>query len=113
MGIMVPFVRAFVIWLGERRAIRFEDGTWELREQAVQEEKEKLFVREEVLRLPEMAYDGGDEEEGDVGCCSICLDEFEEGGMLRVLLPCRHMFHTDCIVPWLTERKTYCPLCKT
>jgi len=43
--------------------------------------------------------------------CSICLEEYEEGEMLR-MLPCHHMFHTECIVPWLTERFPNCPLCK-
>jgi len=25
---------------------------------------------------------------------------------------CRHAFHTECILPWLTERQGCCPLCK-
>ena len=43
--------------------------------------------------------------------CSICLEEYEVGEQLR-LLPCKHCFHTDCILPWLTQRSPMCPLCK-
>jgi hypothetical protein len=39
------------------------------------------------------------------------LDEFEDKERLRVL-PCRHKFHQVCLVPWLTERHSSCPLCK-
>ncbi len=44
--------------------------------------------------------------------CSICLEDYEEGEKLRVL-PCNHVFHTECIVPWLTDRNSNCPLCKS
>lgn len=45
--------------------------------------------------------------------CSICIDEFEDGETIRVLPKCKHGFHFDCIKPWLTERQSCCPLCKT
>ena len=45
--------------------------------------------------------------------CSICIDEFEDGETIRVLPKCHHGFHFDCIKPWLTERQSCCPLCKT
>ena len=44
--------------------------------------------------------------------CSICICEFEEGEELRLLPACGHMFHTECILPWLTEKKNACPLCQ-
>lgn len=42
--------------------------------------------------------------------CIVCLMEFEEDEMVKIL-PCGHMFHTDCIDEWL-KRSTFCPLCK-
>ena len=44
--------------------------------------------------------------------CSICIDDFETGEKIRLLPRCGHAFHTDCILPWLTERSGSCPLCK-
>jgi len=44
--------------------------------------------------------------------CSICLEEFTATEKLRQL-PCNHLFHTSCILPWLTQQNPSCPLCKT
>lgn len=44
--------------------------------------------------------------------CSICIDEFVPGERLRLLPRCDHAFHTECILPWLTERQGCCPMCK-
>ena len=44
--------------------------------------------------------------------CPICIDNFEDGERIRVLPKCKHGFHTDCLMPWLTERQGCCPLCK-
>eukprot|EP00985_Skeletonema_marinoi_P004145 scaffold1811_cov137-Skeletonema_marinoi.AAC.16 len=59
---------------------------------------------------------GSDAGTGDMfassSCCPICIEEFEPGEKLRVL-PCKHLFHIDCIMPWLTERQGCCPQCRT
>jgi hypothetical protein len=43
--------------------------------------------------------------------CAVCLLDFEAGQRVAEL-PCSpaHVFHRQCIVPWLRTRKT-CPLC--
>ncbi|KAL2344215.1 hypothetical protein Fmac_005500 [Flemingia macrophylla] len=43
--------------------------------------------------------------------CAICLLEFEEDNVLRLLTLCCHVFHQDCIDLWLRSHKT-CPVCR-
>lgn len=42
--------------------------------------------------------------------CSICQEVFAVGDQV-LKLPCRHLFHSDCVRGWL-EAKTTCPLCR-
>jgi hypothetical protein len=44
--------------------------------------------------------------------CSICILDYKAGDKLKILPNCHHAFHTDCIVPWLTEHSGHCPLCR-
>ena len=44
--------------------------------------------------------------------CSICICDFDHGEELRLLPECGHVFHTECILPWLTEKRNTCPLCQ-
>ncbi|KAF8005635.1 hypothetical protein BT93_K0039 [Corymbia citriodora subsp. variegata] len=46
------------------------------------------------------------------GSCSICLGEYKEGELLRLLPECRHFFHMKCVDTWLRLHAT-CPVCRT
>ncbi|PIN05123.1 hypothetical protein CDL12_20121 [Handroanthus impetiginosus] len=43
--------------------------------------------------------------------CAICLVEFNSSDVLRLLPPCYHVFHQECIDLWLESHKT-CPVCR-
>ena len=42
--------------------------------------------------------------------CVICLSEFQIGEQ-ESILPCFHIFHSNCIEKWISEKK-WCPVCK-
>lgn len=66
-----------------------------------------------ISSLPTLKYNknqaNGAASDGEV--CSVCLESFREGEMVRELTRCRHLFHTDCIDMWLYSHIT-CPLCR-
>ncbi|KAM0845497.1 hypothetical protein ACQ4PT_056334 [Festuca glaucescens] len=52
---------------------------------------------------------GGGEE---AATCSVCLGEFQLGETVRLLPVCLHLYHAECIDPWLETHST-CPLCRS
>lgn len=44
--------------------------------------------------------------------CAICLEDFVPGSSIIRELPCTHIFHPECIDPFLMRDSSLCPVCK-
>lgn len=44
--------------------------------------------------------------------CPICLDDFASGETIIRELPCGHIFHPECVDPFLKSSSSLCPVCK-
>ncbi|GJN27440.1 hypothetical protein PR202_gb15467 [Eleusine coracana subsp. coracana] len=44
--------------------------------------------------------------------CTVCLGEFQDGELVRLLPKCGHAFHVPCIDTWLRAHVN-CPLCRS
>ncbi|RZC75240.1 hypothetical protein C5167_050716 [Papaver somniferum] len=68
----------------------------------------------EGLKRERYSYgSGGDnpaKNSSDANACVICMEKFEAGTVVRYM-PCSHIFHEVCLVPWLQENNS-CPLCR-
>jgi hypothetical protein len=59
------------------------------------------------------AREGADASLATRECC-VCMEDlaaFTDGSSDTVMLPCSHVFHNQCLVPWFSRRST-CPMCR-
>ncbi|GER26454.1 RING/U-box superfamily protein [Striga asiatica] len=66
-----------------------------------------------ISTYPKIAYTSvGGGDCGNDGVCAICLGEYGEKEVLRVLPDCGHRFHVMCVDAWLKMRAS-CPVCRS
>ncbi|KAL0435607.1 UNVERIFIED_CONTAM: RING-H2 finger protein ATL16 [Sesamum radiatum] len=68
----------------------------------------ELLIRE----IPTFQYSKHGGVCSSLSRCVVCLSEFQDYDMLRVLPKCSHAFHLDCIDVWLLSNSN-CPLCRS
>uniref|UniRef100_A0ACD5U355 Uncharacterized protein n=1 Tax=Avena sativa TaxID=4498 RepID=A0ACD5U355_AVESA len=63
-------------------------------------------------QLPVSVYDSSsDDATGGKAECAVCIVEFRDGDLARLLPRCGHRFHAACVDTWLRLHST-CPLCR-
>ncbi|KAG9140984.1 hypothetical protein Leryth_012573 [Lithospermum erythrorhizon] len=68
--------------------------------------------KDEMSQIPEVVFKSGqDIVQGAATDCPICLGEFREGEVVRILPICSHGFHVNCIDKWLASHSS-CPICR-
>lgn len=65
----------------------------------------------EKLPCHTVTEDNRKDSAGDMICCTICLQELQQGETARSLPPCHHIFHMPCVDKWLMRHGS-CPVCR-
>ncbi|XP_042504276.1 RING-H2 finger protein ATL39-like [Macadamia integrifolia] len=64
-----------------------------------------------VAAIPTMKFNREAFRSVEDAQCSICLGEYQEKEILRIMPKCGHNFHLSCIDIWLQKQST-CPVCR-
>lgn len=70
--------------------------------------KISFYYRENNRRNYNERSNGDNDEEGKR--CAVCLEDFQPKEEVMTT-PCNHMFHEECIVPWV-KSNGQCPVCR-
>ncbi|GAA5962556.1 hypothetical protein JCM3765_003727 [Sporobolomyces pararoseus] len=95
------------VWGGEAN---FQNLLNDLMEQAAGRAGPVPATEEMIEKLPKVEVTEELLSHDTVKDCTICQDDFVVSDTLASL-PCRHLFHPDCIIPWLKTSGT-CPVCR-
>ncbi|XP_078407290.1 E3 ubiquitin-protein ligase RNF130 isoform X2 [Cetorhinus maximus] len=68
-------------------------------------------ARKATSKLTTRTVRKGDKEtDPEFDHCAVCIEGYKSKDVVRIL-PCKHVFHKQCVDPWLNEHCT-CPICK-
>ncbi|XP_062440528.1 E3 ubiquitin-protein ligase RNF128 isoform X1 [Rhea pennata] len=81
------------------------------RAQSRKQRRLKAEAKKAIGQLQLRTLKQGDKETGPDGdSCAVCIEVYKPNEVVRILT-CNHLFHKNCIDPWLLEHRT-CPMCK-
>lgn len=72
---------------------------------------ETPFIQLDIDKLKYNCSDKFSSDSHKYETCVICFNEFTNGEEILQLPVCGHIYHTNCLIPWL-ERKNKCAICK-
>ncbi|XP_075521212.1 RING-H2 finger protein ATL67-like [Primulina tabacum] len=64
-----------------------------------------------INSYPKFVFSRRNGNGGNDTVCSICLCDYREAEMLRMLPDCKHRFHVTCVDAWL-KLNASCPVCR-
>lgn len=73
-------------------------------------QKDAEIVKKLMREQPHLASSAALKIGHSVNECSICQESIDVGHTVYKL-PCRHVYHVDCVTQWLQQNHT-CPLCR-
>jgi len=81
-----------------------------MEEHKSQPTSEQVVTNLPVFSLQERHCKRNDKGEIELPNCPICCETLQLADK-ALLIPCGHMFHSQCILPWLNQNST-CPVCR-
>ena len=77
------------------------------------EDVKKVLSEEELEKLPVSTFKELDSSITNINTkCTVCQEEFCPNDKVRCL-PCKHVYHQECVDGWLTSHSHKCPCCRT
>ncbi|KAM0906214.1 hypothetical protein ACQ4PT_016896 [Festuca glaucescens] len=83
-------------------------------------EQQLGLAPDDVAVLPKFTYHAaspgrwggvGKARAASADSCAVCIEELQEGALVRMLPSCKHYFHASCVDVWLLSHAT-CPVCR-
>jgi Ring finger domain len=96
------------IWIGLAERLQHEDGMRGRTSDTPTTDAIRSISQQQLQHIcPQWKYTTEDAMNKE---CCICLAGYELNDVMRTL-PCRHVFHMDCIDRWMRQSSS-CPMCK-
>ncbi len=77
------------------------------------EDVKKVLSEEELAKITVCTFKELDSSITNINTmCTVCREEFCPDDKVRCL-PCKHIYHQECVDGWLTSHSHKCPCCRT